>query len=55
VDDRAGQFTDAFDEIFRISGCKILHAPVRTPVASAFAERRVGEPAERADLARQCP
>ncbi|MCP3880238.1 MAG: transposase [Sulfitobacter sp.] len=30
---------DAFDEIFRTEGLKILKSPIRTPVANAFAER----------------
>ena len=42
VRDRASQFIDAFDEIFRTEGMKILTAPVRTPVANAFAERWIG-------------
>ena len=40
--DRASQFIDAFDEIFRTEGCKVLTTPVRTPVANAFAERWIG-------------
>ena len=39
VRDRASQFIDAFDEIFRTKRMKILKTPVRTPVANAFAER----------------
>ena len=39
VRDRASQFIDAFDEIFRTERMKILKTPVRTPVANAFAER----------------
>ena len=39
VRDRASQFIDAFDEIFRTEGCTILKTPVRTPVANAFPER----------------
>ena len=42
VRDRASQFIDAFDGIFRTEGMKILTAPVRTPVANAFAERWIG-------------
>ena len=42
VRDRASQFIDAFDEIFRTEGLKILPTPVRTPVANAFAERWIG-------------
>ena len=32
VRDRGSQFIDAFDEIFRTEGCKVLKTPVRTPV-----------------------
>ena len=42
VRDRGSQFIDAFDEIFRTEGCKVLKTPVRTPVANAFAERWIG-------------
>ena len=42
VRDRASQFIDAFDEIFRTEDMKILKTPVRTPVANAFAERWIG-------------
>ena len=42
VRDRASQFVDPFDEIFRSEGFKILPTPVRTPVANAFAERWIG-------------
>jgi transposase InsO family protein len=42
VRDRGSQFVDAFDEIFRTEGCKILQTPVRTPVANSFAERWIG-------------
>ena len=42
VRDRASQFIDAFDEIFRTERMKILTTPVRTPVANAFAERWIG-------------
>ena len=38
VRDRASQFIDAFDEIFKTERMKILKTPVRTPVANAFAE-----------------
>ena len=39
VRDRGSQFIDAFDEIFRTEGLKILKTPIRTPVANTFAER----------------
>ena len=42
VRDRGSQFIDAFDEIFRTEGCKVLTTPVRTPVANAFTERWIG-------------
>lgn len=42
VRDRGSQFIDAFDEIFRTEGLKVLKTPVRTPVANAFAERWIG-------------
>ena len=40
--DRASQFVNDFDEIFRSEGLKILRTPVRVPVANAFAERWIG-------------
>jgi putative transposase len=40
--DRGSQFIDAFDEVFRTEGLKILKTPIRTPVANAFAERWIG-------------
>jgi len=42
VRDRGSQFVDAFDEIFRSEGLKVLKTPVRTPMANAFAERWIG-------------
>ena len=42
VRDRGSQFIDAFDEIFRTEGMKILKTPIRTPVANTFAERWIG-------------
>lgn len=42
VRDRGSQFVDAFDEVVRSEGFKILPTPVRTPVANAFAERWIG-------------
>jgi putative transposase len=42
VRDRGSQFIDAFDEIFRTEGLKILKTPARTPVANAFAQRWIG-------------
>ena len=42
VRDRAGQFTDTFDEIFRTEGIKIAKTPPRTPVANCYIERWFG-------------
>ncbi len=42
VRDQASQFIDAFDEIFRTQGMKVLKTPVHTPVANSFAERWIG-------------
>ena len=42
VRDRASQFVNAFDEVFRTEGLKILKTPVHAPVANAFAERWIG-------------
>jgi transposase InsO family protein len=42
VRDRGSQFIDAFDEIYRTQGLKILKTPIRTPVANTFAERWIG-------------
>ena len=42
VRDRGTQFVDAFDEVFRTEGFKILRTPVRVPVANTFAERWIG-------------
>ena len=41
VRDHRSQFTRAFDEIFRTQGPKVLKTPLQTPVANAFAERRI--------------
>ena len=40
--DRASQFVNDFDEVFCSESLKILKTPVHTPVANAFAERRIG-------------
>jgi putative transposase len=42
IRDGAGQFTRAFDEIFRSEGATIIRTPPYTPVANAYAERWVG-------------
>jgi len=40
--DRGSQFADAFDELFRTEGFKILQTPIRTPIANTFAGRWIG-------------
>ena len=42
IRDGAGEFTQAFDEIFRGGDTTIIRTPPRTPVANAYAERWVG-------------
>ncbi len=42
VRDRGSQFVDAFDEVFRTEGLKILKPPIRTPIANSYAERWIG-------------
>ncbi len=42
VRDRAGQFTDASDQIFRSEGIKIAKTPLRTPVVNCYFERWFG-------------
>ncbi|MCP3934848.1 MAG: transposase [Actinomycetia bacterium] len=42
VRDRGSQFVDAFDEVFKTEGYKILRTPPRTPVANTLAERWIG-------------
>jgi putative transposase len=42
IRDGAGQFIDAFDEVFRSDGTTIIRIPPRAPVANAYAERWVG-------------
>lgn len=41
IRDRDAEFSDAFDEVFRAEGTRIIHAPIRTPQANAYAERWV--------------
>ena len=41
VRDRAGQFTEAFDEVFASAGIEVLKIPPRSPRANAYAERWV--------------
>ena len=40
--DRASQFVNDFDEIFRTEGLEVLKTPVRAPMANGFAERGIG-------------
>ena len=42
VRDRASQFVNNFDEVFRTEGLKIFKTPVRAPTANAFADRWIG-------------
>jgi hypothetical protein len=42
VRDRDSKFTAAFDEVFAGAGTRVIKIPVRSPRASAFAERLVG-------------
>lgn len=42
IRDGAGQFVQAFDEVFRSDGKTIIRTPPYTPVANAYAERWVG-------------
>jgi transposase InsO family protein len=42
IHDGAGQFTRAFDDVFRSDGATIIRTPPYTPVANAYAERWVG-------------
>jgi putative transposase len=39
IHDRDSKFCAAFDEVFRSEGIKVIHTPVRTPQANAYAER----------------
>ena len=40
--DRAGQFTDSFDAVFRAEGIRILASPPQAPRANAICERIIG-------------
>jgi len=42
IHDRDTKFTDAFDEVFRSEGMRIVLTPIRAPNANAFCERWVG-------------
>src|SRR5579862_2672603 len=41
IHDRDSKFSSAFDEVFRSEGITIIHTPVRSPQANAYAERFV--------------
>ena len=40
--DRDSKFTTAFDDAFAGNGTRVIKAPVRSPRANSFAERRAG-------------
>ncbi|MGO8886378.1 MAG: integrase core domain-containing protein [Streptosporangiaceae bacterium] len=42
IRDRAGQFTDAFDAVFKADGIRILASPPQAPRANAICERFIG-------------
>ncbi len=42
IRDRAGQFTDSFDAVFRAEGIRILASPPQAPRANAICERVIG-------------
>jgi putative transposase len=42
IRDGAGQFVAAFDDVFRSDGATIIRTPSYTPIANAYAERRIG-------------
>ena len=41
VHDRDAKFTNAFDEIFRTEGMRVIRTPIQAPNANAYAERWV--------------
>jgi len=42
IRDRAGQFTDSFDAVFKAEGIRILASPPQAPKANAICERMIG-------------
>jgi putative transposase len=42
IRDRGGQFTDAFDAVFRDCGLRVLRSPPQAPRANAVCERLIG-------------
>jgi transposase InsO family protein len=42
IRDRAGQFTESFDTVFKAQGIKILASPPQAPRANAVCERMIG-------------
>jgi putative transposase len=42
IRDRDSKYAAGFDEVFRSEGLRIVHTPIKAPLANAFAERFVG-------------
>jgi putative transposase len=42
IRDRDSKYVAGFDEVFRSEGLRIVHTPIKAPLANAFAERFVG-------------